>query len=100
MLRSFRRQNTAHDVSCPCASQEQQHEFDIVGHPRAGFSFVVVFPFHPSADGGPGGEVRLIAAPPLALPPRAELSAFTSLVSWHATRSVILLNSSHATEQQ
>ena len=44
-------------------SQEQQHEFDIVGHPRAGFSFVVVFPFHPSSDGSPGGEVRPEIAP-------------------------------------
>lgn len=29
-----------------------------MGHPRAAFSFVVVFPFHPRPDGAPGGEVR------------------------------------------
>ncbi len=64
--------STAHDTACPCASQEQQHEFDIVGHPRAGFSFVVIFPFHPSADGGSGGEVRLFLAPPPVLLPHAQ----------------------------
>lgn len=35
-------------------------EFDVVGHPRANFSFSVTFPFHPYKDGRKGGEVTLI----------------------------------------
>eukprot|EP00775_Hariotina_reticulata_P009708 gene9708-9867_t len=35
-------------------------EFDVVGHPRARFSFAVTFPFHPYKDGRKGGEVTLI----------------------------------------
>jgi hypothetical protein len=37
--------------------QEEEHEYDIVGHPQLNFSFVVVFPFHPYKDGRQGGEV-------------------------------------------
>ena len=37
--------------------QEEEHEYDIIGHPQLDFKFVVVFPFHPYTDGRKGGEV-------------------------------------------
>lgn len=39
--------------------QARELDFDIVGHPRARFSFAVTFPFHPYKDGRKGGEVRV-----------------------------------------
>ena len=73
-----------HDASCHARPQEQQHEFDIVGHPRAGFSFVVVFPFHPNADGSSDGEVRLHPTSLPALLRHDQLSALTMCVmAWY-----------------
>lgn len=37
--------------------QEEEHEYDIIGHPQLDFKFVVVFPFHPFTDERKGGEV-------------------------------------------
>ena len=32
-------------------SPQEEHEFDVIGHPRADFHFAVTFPFHPPAGG-------------------------------------------------
>ncbi|CAL8469918.1 g9460 [Coccomyxa elongata] len=39
---------------------EEEHEYDIIGHPQLDFRFVVVFPFHPYTDGRKGGEVTIL----------------------------------------
>lgn len=44
------------------APQAAEHEFDIVGHPRAAFQFAVVFPFHPAGPGQAQHEVRALHA--------------------------------------
>ena len=41
--------------------QGEEHEFDIIGHPRANFHFCVTFPFHPAASGRwQDGHVTLV----------------------------------------
>jgi len=52
VLLVFEEQNMSHD------RQEEEHEYDVIGHPQLNFQFVVVFPFHPYTDGRKGGEVR------------------------------------------
>ena len=38
--------------------QAAEHQFDVVGHPRAGFQYAIVFAFHPAvpADGSGGSS--------------------------------------------
>lgn len=50
--------HASHSLSThPLILQTHTLEFDVVGHPRANFSFSVTFPFHPYTDGRKGGEV-------------------------------------------
>jgi hypothetical protein len=50
-------QKVAGTYSAQLLLQEEEHEYDIIGHPQLDFRFVVVFPFHPYTDGRKGGEV-------------------------------------------
>ncbi|KAK9809171.1 hypothetical protein WJX72_010608 [[Myrmecia] bisecta] len=38
----------------------EEHEYDVIGHPQAGFHFTATFPFHPYGHGRKGGEVTIL----------------------------------------
>eukprot|EP00879_Flechtneria_rotunda_P017704 GHRR01018557.1.p1 GENE.GHRR01018557.1~~GHRR01018557.1.p1 ORF type:complete len:205 (+),score=42.12 GHRR01018557.1:1046-1660(+) len=61
----YQRYLTVYDRQVQFAAEEGRSQpttlrFDVVGHPRAEFSFAVIYPFHPYRDGRKGGEVTLV----------------------------------------
>ena len=55
---SYKRYMTVYDrtVQFPESADNARHAYDVVGHPRAGFHFASIFPFHP----GPEPAVTMI----------------------------------------